>query len=428
MFMNDCAVITGTALVCALGQDPEQVWQALLGAKTGVRILDGLSAKGFSPAVGAPVALFDQESSGIVPGLAGLMEKHLSMMLRCAKQALAQSHAEGTGVPPDEMGFFAGMGMVDYHIDDLLPALVKSRDDQGILSYDRFYAQGYQEIYPLWPLAMLNNVAFCQIAVALDLRGENGVFSPHADAGVQALAEGMAAVLEQRARLVLAGGVSETLSSMSLTRARLAGILNLGDNCHEAPCRPFAANRDGTELGEGCGMVVLERESDALARGISPLARFTGYGFACRGAEATSGPSGNELAKAMRTALAKARITPAEIGAVVAHGDGTVAGDLYEMEALQQVFAGRDVKLPVFAPKGALGHLFAGSPAVDLVLATQMLQHQMVPPSPFAIPLDPRACFVVGADQPIATPIRRVLINACSHEGPCGSLVVEAFP
>jgi 3-oxoacyl-(acyl-carrier-protein) synthase len=228
--------------------------------------------------------------------------------------------------------------------------------------------------------------------------------------------------------LVLAGGVSETLSPISLTRARLAGILNPGDNCHEVPCRPFAANRGGTVLGEGCGMLVLERESHALARGINPLARLTGYGFSCRSLEATSGASRNELAKAIRTALAKARITPAEVDAVVAHGDGTVAGDLCEMEALEQVFADRDVKLPVFAPKGALGHLGAGSPAVDLVLATQMLQYQMVPPCPFAIPLDPRACFVVGADQPLTTPIRRVLINACSHEGPCASLVVEAFP
>jgi 3-oxoacyl-[acyl-carrier-protein] synthase II len=424
--MNDSAVITGTGLVCALGHHPEQVWEALLAGRTGVRFVDSLAADGFSPAVGAPAVVFDQGSPGIAPRLAGLMEKHLSMMLYCAKQALVQSHAEDVSVLPDEMGLFAGMGMVDYHVDDLLPAVVKSRDDLGNLSYDRFYAQGFQEIYPLWPLAMLNNVAFCQIALSLDIRGENAVFSPHADAGTQALAEGMAAILEQRARVVLAGGVSETLSPISLTRARLAGILDPGNNCHAAPCRPFAADRSGAVLGEGCGMIVLERESEALARGISPLARITGIASSCQNAEETSGFGDKALTKAMRAALVKSRISPKDIDAVVAHGDGTVDGDLHEIEALEQVFAGRDARLPVFAPKGALGHLLAGSPAVDLILATQMFQHQAVPPCPFSIPLDPRACFVVGADQPLSTPIRRILINACSHEGPCGSMVVEA--
>ena len=83
------------------------------------------------------------------------------------------------------MGFFAGMGTVDYHLEDLLPAVAKSLSQSGDLDYDRFFSAGYQEIYPLWPLGMLNNVAFCQAAIHFGLRGENAVFSPHGDAGIK---------------------------------------------------------------------------------------------------------------------------------------------------------------------------------------------------------------------------------------------------
>jgi 3-oxoacyl-[acyl-carrier-protein] synthase II len=425
--MKDHAVITGTGLVCALGQNLEEVWEALLLGRTGIRRVETLAAAGFPCLFGASAEIRAREETGIAPRLAGLMEKHLSMLFHCSQQALARSHPQGMVVPPEEIGFYAAMGMVDYDVDALLPAVVKSRNAQGSLDYDRFFAQGYQEIYPLYPLAMLNNVAFCQVAIALDIRGENAVFSPHADAGLQAFAEGMATILEQKSRLVLAGGVSETLSPISLSRARLAGILNTWVDSDTAPCRPFAADRQGTVLGEGGGMVTLERESEALARGVRPLARITGFGFSFRSAGETSQSGDNALAGAMQQACANARTSAMEVDLVIAHGDGTVAGDLYEMEALHQIFAKRVGALPVFASKGALGHLLSGSPALDLILATQMLRHQVIPPCPSATPLDPRAGFVMATDQPLVRPIRRIVINACSHEGPCASMVVEAL-
>ncbi len=105
---------------------------------------------------------------------------------------------ENASIPREEIGFFAGMGMVDYEVDDLLPAVLKSLNATGDLDYSAFYSKGYTEIYPLWPLSMLNNISFCQVATSLDLQGENTVFSPHADSGAMAVAEGMKALRDEQ--------------------------------------------------------------------------------------------------------------------------------------------------------------------------------------------------------------------------------------
>src|SRR5262245_18790158 len=122
------------------------------------------------------------------------------------------------------------MGMVDYRIQDLLPAVVASMDTGGALDMDVFYARGYQEIYPLITLAMLNNVSLCEVAIQLNIRGENIVFSPHADSNGQAVAEGVKALREQKAKVALVGGVSEKISPLGLACAHFLGLLNTADS------------------------------------------------------------------------------------------------------------------------------------------------------------------------------------------------------
>ncbi len=114
------------------------------------------------------------------------MGTHLSLLLVSIREALGNAGIVPEMFEPEDFGFFAGMGMVDYHIEDLLPAVQKSLNQASDLDYDRFFSAGFQEIYPLWPLGMLNNVAFCQAAIHFGLRGENCVFAPHGDAGIQA--------------------------------------------------------------------------------------------------------------------------------------------------------------------------------------------------------------------------------------------------
>ena len=422
---EDRVVITGTGMVCALGKTPEEVWGALLSGKTGIRPIGGFDAGGFACTSAAQVRDLDVAELGVHPRDARIMDTHAHLLMKSTRDAFQQAGLDRTSIPREEIGFFAGMGMVDYEVEDLLPAVVKSLDGRGTLDYSAFYSQAYTEIYPLWPLKMLNNIGFCQVAMQLNIQGENTVFSPHGDSGAMAVTEGVKSVRDQRVQVVLCGGVSEKVNPSSLARAHLSGILNTADPQKNPLCRPFAKDRKGTVLGEGCGVVALELESSARKRGVPCVASITGYGCSCEITSRPSGPTARAFSLAMRGGLDRAGLKPSEIDLVIAHGDGTVSGDKNEMEAIHEVFSHCLNEVCVFSSKAALGHLLAGAPLMDVILGAFMLRNGMIPGLPHTLPPEPSIRFHVVQGTSLKKELRRILINCQSVEGQAASLVLE---
>jgi 3-oxoacyl-[acyl-carrier-protein] synthase II len=415
--MNENIVITGVGLVTSLGHSLDETWAALLEGRTGIRPIEGFPADGFSTKVAAEVAGLDAKELGIPAREERVVDTHTFMLIKCLRDAFKNSGLEASSVDRDEIAFFAGMGGVDYRIEDLLPAINASMDKGGNLDFDKFYSGGFREIHPLWPLAMLNNIAFCQAAIGLVLRGENTVLSPYAESGAQSIYEAAVSVAEGRSPAALAAGVSEKFSAINLARETLAGVMGTG------ACRPFSSERDGTVLGEGCAVLSMESESSAAKRRAVPLARVGGYGEAFAW-QSESEPDAGTISRAMGTALDNAGLRPADIDVLIAHGDGTLKGDANEIEAVSGMFSGCDVK--VYSSKGTLGHMLAGSPAVDVALAVKMIEAGAVPPTLNTEPLDEKINFSVVTGEPLKKDIRRVMIGCRSREGHCASLVVEA--
>ena len=422
---EDRVVITGTGMVCALGKTPEEGWDALLSGKTGIRPIEGFDAGGFTCTSAAQIRDLNVAELGVHPRDARIMDTHSYLLMKSTRDAFQQAGLDRTSIPREEIGFFAGMGMVDYEAEDLLPAVVKSLDGRGHLDYSAFYSQAYTEIYPLWPLKMLNNIGFCQVATQLNIQGENTVFSPHGDSGAMAVTEGMKSVRSQRAQVVLCGGVSEKVNPSSLARAHLSGILNTVDPQKGFLCRPFAMDRKGTVLGEGCGVVALELESSARKRGVPMVASATGYGCSCEISNSHSGPTARAFSLAMREGLDRAGLKPSEIDLIIAHGDGTVSGDRNEIEAIHDVFSDCLNQIHIFSSKAALGHLLAGAPLIDVILGVRMLTDGIVPAMPHPSPPDPSIRFHVVQGTSLRKDVRRILINCQSVEGQAASLVLE---
>lgn len=423
---NDPVVISGTGIVCSLGATALQVWDSLLSGRSGARKIDAFDTEGFSSLSAYPVHGLDPRDLGINPRDSRIMGLHSLMLMKSGRDAFVHSKLDGGVISGEEIGFFAGMGMVDYDLDDLLPSVLKSLDTEGNLDWDAFYGEAYKEIYPLWPLSMLNNISFCQVAISLGIKGENTVFSPHADSGMQAIAEGVKTVVDGKARVVLAGGVSEAVTLLSLARAHLCGILASEDGSDRL-VRPFDVSRGGTILGEGSGVVALEHLSSARARGADCRAAVTGYGAACEPDGRYTGPSSRAFGAAMQRALETAELKASDIDVVIAHGDGTIVGDRNEMDALRDVFSDCSRGLNVFSSKGAIGDLLAGAPVVDLIIALSMMEHGLVPATANTVVPEPLMRFSLVCRESVKRNIRRVLINAQSYEGQAASLVVEAL-
>ena len=422
---GESVAITGAALVSSLGQTSSETWNALLSGNHGIQPIKEFDARGFPCRVAAQIQGLDPFSLGIHPREARIMDKHACMLLKCTRDAIKQSNLDKTSIHGEDIGFFAGMGMVDYKVEDLIPSVLKSLDPGKNLDFDAFYSGGYREIYPLWPLSMLNNITFCQVAISLNLRGENAVFSPHSDSGMQAIIEGMNAVRDKKSKAALAGGMSEKVSPSSIARAHLSGILSTPDGDNEISCRPFAANRNGTILGEGCGVLVLELCWSANKREAPSYANIIGYGFAFDVEEEFPCPSAKAISEAMKKSIDMAEIKPSDIDVIIAHGDGTYIGDKNEIDAIHRIFSDCIDKVNVFSSKGALGHLLAGSSAVDTVLGISMLKNGTVPPTLNSVPLEKDIMFNLINESPLKLFPKRIMINCQSYEGQCASLIIE---
>lgn len=424
---NDKVVITGIGVACSLGNALSDVWDALLSGRSGIKPIDGFDARGFACRHAAKVKDIDQTTLGIHPRDARIMDTPSYMLMKCARDAFGQAGIETSSVSGEDIGFFAGMGMVDYEINDLLPAVLKSIAADGKLDYDVFFTQGYNEIYPLWPLSMLNNLGFCQTAINMDIRGENTIFSPHADSGAQAVAEGVKTLLDKKSKIVLAAGVSEKVTPLSLARAHLSGILNGTDGEIAGRCMPFSADRNGTILGEGCGALVLELFSSARERGAKCLGAITGYSSSSEPYGDFSGPAARAISYSMKGAIESSGSKTSDIDLVISHGDGTVIGDKNEIEAIHDVFSERIASLNVFSSKGSLGHLFAAAPVVDIILGISMLQTGIIPATMTSLPLETNIQFNLVNRKAVKAEPKRILINCQSYEGQCASFVIEGI-
>jgi 3-oxoacyl-(acyl-carrier-protein) synthase len=225
------------------------------------------------------------------------------------------------------------------------------------------------------------------VSVVEMIADEFGLFGPSfavataCSSGALAIATAAEFIQAGEADVMLCGGAD------SLSRMTWGGFhaLLLVDG---AGCRPFDAQRGGMSLGEGAAVLVLESEANAQRRGARILARLSGWGASCDAHHATAPhPEGAGAAAAMKSALERAGLGPADIGYVNAHGTGTRDNDLAEGAALRAIFGGR--MPPVSSTKRCFGHALAASGAIEAVVCVEALRRQELPPNPGFTTVDP---------------------------------------
>ena len=210
------------------------------------------------------------------------------------------------------------------------------------------------------------------ICAELGATGPSGTSFSACAAAAQAIGEGLHALRRGDADIALVGGHDSMIHPLGMLSFVVLGALS------PTRCRPFDPSRDGFMIGEGAGMLVLERASSAAARGVAALAVLAGVGTSVDAWNATAPhPEGVGAALSMKRALRNASLSPEAVSYVNCHGTGTPLGDRAECSAVQRVFGERAV--PVSTIKGALGHTIAAAGAVEAVVSVQALMHGFLP-------------------------------------------------
>ncbi|MCG8460427.1 MAG: beta-ketoacyl-[acyl-carrier-protein] synthase family protein [Holophagales bacterium] len=261
-----------------------------------------------------------------------------------------------------------------------------------------------------------------EVARELGITGPVESLSSACASGALAIGAALDALRCGEVDVAIAGG------SDSLCQLTYAGFNSLRAVDAE-PCSPFRQGRAGLNLGEGAGILVLERIDRAQERGRRPLALLLGAGASCDAHHMTAPhPRGEGAARAIRAALADAGAEPDSIVFVNAHGTGTPLNDSAEWSALAEVFGEHAGRLPVTATKAALGHLLGSSGAIEAVVTVLALAHGLVPPTPGRGPIDESLGVDLVVERPRPVERGAAVSTSFAFGGSNAALILGAAP
>jgi 3-oxoacyl-[acyl-carrier-protein] synthase II len=254
--------------------------------------------------------------------------------------------------------------------------------------YRAFRAGEPTDVRPLRRYLANNPAEF--LSEGFGLRGPVATVANACSSGTDAVGLARAWLAADECDIAIAGGCDE------LARIPCLGFAQLLIASPE-PCRPFDRNRRGLNLGEGAGIVVLEREASVSRRGVSVLAFIAGYASHADAYHPTApDPEGVGLRRAMRAALREAELEPDQVGFVSAHGTATVDNDRVEGRAVREVLSD---EVPIVATKAYTGHTLGAAGGLQAVLTVQALLDQRLPATAgFAEPDPDVACVPTTAN------------------------------
>ena len=325
-------------------------------------------------------------------------DRFTQLAIAACVEALADAGWEGEGVDgmgaggipyrPERVGCVLGTGIGGIN------TLVNGQDT--------LRERGGEYVSPLSVPLMMSNAGAAALSMRHGLRGPSFAVSTACASGAHALGSAMRMLQCGEADAVVAGGSESGLTP--LARAAFSALEALSK---EGISRPFDARRDGFVMGEGAAVLVLERESDAQARGARVLGRVKGYG-ASSDAHHLTAPreDGQGQAGAIQAALTDAGVNAQDIDYVNAHGTSTPLNDRAETRAIKLALGEHARTIPVSSTKSAIGHLLGAAGAVEAVATLLALRDRVAPPTLGLEQADPELDldYVPDAARPLSTP------------------------
>jgi 3-oxoacyl-[acyl-carrier-protein] synthase II len=359
--MTAGVVVTGLGATTPLGGDVASTWDALIAGRSGVAKLTFDWAEKLPVRIGAQLAVEPSEHIDRVK--ARRMDRAEQLAVIAAFEAWRQ--AGEPDVPKDRLAVVVGSGIGGA-------TTLLAQDD--ILE-----ASGPRRVSPhTVPMLMPNGPA---AFVGLELGAQAGVHAPTSACatGAEAIAWGLDIIRSGRADVVVAGGTEAVIQPLPIAGFASMRAMSTRNDEPEKASRPWDKGRDGFVLGEGAGIIVLERAEVARARGAHVFARLLGAGMTSDGFDIVQPhPDGAGAARAIAAAIRDAGIDPKEVRHVNAHATSTPVGDMTEIIALHRALGDHPV---LTSTKSMTGHLLGAAGAVEAIATILAMYHGIVPPT-----------------------------------------------
>jgi 3-oxoacyl-[acyl-carrier-protein] synthase II len=384
-------VVTGLGATTPLGGDVASTWAALIAGKSGVRLLTEDWREQLPVHFAARVAIEPADQMERVE----MRRLDRSEQFALVASREAWKDAGSPDLDKERLGVViaSGIGGVITLLDQ----------------FDNLKEKGARGVSPhTVPMLMPNGPA---ANVGLELQAKAGVHTPVSAcaSGAEAIGYALEMIRSNRADVSVGGGVEAAIHQLPIAGFAAMKALSTRNDAPERASRPYDADRDGFVLGEGGGILILEEYEHAKARGAKIYCELVGQGLSSDGYHiAAPDPDGAGVQRAIKFALADAKLSTKDIVHLNAHATSTPAGDVAEANALRLALGKDSDHVAVSATKSMTGHLLGGAGAIESVFIVKALQERLAPPTINIENLDPAVTIDVVRDTPRTLPAGQI--------------------
>jgi len=360
-------VVTGMGAVTALGLTAQEFWNNLVAGRSGIGPITLCDPSGFSCHIAGEVKGFDP-GQFISSKEARRMARFSQLAIAAALMAMEDAGLEISGEDRYRVGVILGNGNGGF-----------STTEEGCRT---LIEKGGMRISPFFFPMILPNMAAANVSRVVGAKGYNSTAITACAASNQAIGESLEVIRRGVADVMFTGGTEAGISQLGLGGFCVMKALSARNEEPQKASRPFDAKRDGFVPAEGSAVLVLESLEHALSRGAPILAELVGYGASCDAFHAVQpDETGEGASRAMRWALADARISPEEVDYINAHGTSTPLNDVIETMAIKSVFGEKAYKVPISSTKSMIGHALGGAGALEAVACVKTIQEGVIHPT-----------------------------------------------
>lgn len=405
------ALITGMGAVTPIGNTVAEFWEGLHTGRNGIDRVQQFDPDGMLVQIAGEVKDFD-------------VELYLDRKVARRTGRFAQfAAAAGIQAVTD-----AGIELNDTMRDETGVVMATSGDAFNMgPEWVNYLERGSGKVDPFIITRMGQHMAAARVARELGIRGPNTTINTACASGTDALGHALSLIRLGHATAVLTGGAEAMVTHLALSSMGRMGALSKNNDDPTHASRPFDANRDGFVLGEGAGVILIESEASALARGARIYGELAGVGWSFDATDDTA-PDADGQALAMTRAMRDAGVTAAEIDYINAHGTSTAYNDRTETQAIKIALGEEQARrVPISSTKSMTGHLAAAAGGIEAVASVLALEHQCIPPTINYVTPDPECDLNVTPNESRSASLRVVLSNSFGLGGQNAAAIFRKY-
>jgi 3-oxoacyl-[acyl-carrier-protein] synthase II len=360
-------VITGLGVLAPNGNNVNEYWSSLVKGKSGISPITYFDSSNHRVKIAGELRGFNPENV-LDPKELRKLDPFSTYALVATNEAVLMSGLYSEKLDLDRIGVTIGTGVGG----------IQTLEEQ----HSNIENKGARRVSPQFVPKMISNIAGGHLSIKWGFRGPNQTVTSACASATDAIGMAMRLIMSGDADVMITGGTEASITPLTIAGfANMKALSQNNDNPEEAS-RPFELSRDGFVLGEGSGMIVIEKESHALNRGANILAELAGYGATDDAFHITQPSIGGIGAlKAMERAILDAKLNLDEIDYINAHGTSTPFNDKNESAAIKTLFKENSNNLKVSSTKSMTGHLLGAAGGIEAVAAVKTIMEQVIPPT-----------------------------------------------